>query len=144
MQSPRVLVTGAAGFIGRATTSELRARGVECIPTDLHPHPAVPDVIVGDLLNERFVNNLLQTSCSAVIHLSGILPTAARQNPLAATRANIEASCKLIEKTHKAGIGRFVFGSSLGVYGGRLGSQCISEDMPAAPEEVYGAGKPLR
>jgi len=76
-----------------------------------------------------------------VIHLAGMLPTAARRDPLSATRINIDASCLLLKESRDNGVGRFVFGSSLGVYGGRFDTTPVSEETPAAPEELYGAGK---
>jgi nucleoside-diphosphate-sugar epimerase len=141
MASGRVLVTGATGFIGRKTIAELASRGISFAATDLHEHPEIPDLLVGDLLDEEFVEGLMREPISAIIHLAGILPTAARQDPLAATRVNIDGSCRLLHMAREAAVPRFVFGSSLGVYGGNFGLRAVSENTPAAPDEVYGAGK---
>ena len=142
MASGRVLLTGAAGFIGRATLARLRLHNINYIATDLHPHPEVPELVTGDLREEEFLVGLLQPSrFTTVIHLGAMLPTAARRDPVAATRVNVDASCSLLKVAQSVGVRRFVFGSSLGVYGGRFDHTPVSEETPAAPEEVYGAGK---
>jgi nucleoside-diphosphate-sugar epimerase len=140
--APSALVTGAAGFIGRATVTRLRADGSNVVGTDLRDHPSAEGLVLGDLCDPQFVSALLRNhSPETVIHLAGMLPSAARRDPLSATRANIDASCALIERACDAGVRRFVFGSSLGVYGGRFDTQPVSEETPAAPQEIYGAGK---
>jgi nucleoside-diphosphate-sugar epimerase len=144
MAAMRILVTGAAGFIGRYTLDHLRLRQIEYVATDCRPNPEVPGVVLGDLLDENFTSHLLRDQqVDAIIHLAGMLPTAARRDPMAATRANVDASCILMRQAQTANVGRVVFGSSLGVYGGRFGSQVVTEETPAAPEEIYGAGKLL-
>jgi len=50
-----VLVTGAAGFIGRSLIRQLEQRGVDNIATDVRTHPEVPELVVGDLLDREFV-----------------------------------------------------------------------------------------
>ena len=142
MAGSSVLITGAAGFIGRATIAHLRAMGAEPVGTDLRSHPSAEDTVLGDLADQQFVHTLLRDrSPQVVIHLAGMLPSAARRDPIAATRANIDASCALIGSARDAGVRRFVFGSSLGVYGGRFDKRPVSEETPAAPEQIYGAGK---
>ena len=137
-----VLVTGAAGFIGRSTIVELRRSAVSFVATDLHSHPDVPELLLGDLTDANFVAKLLgEYGVGSVIHLAGMLPTAARHDPITATRVNIDSSCALLERARNSGVTRFIFGSSLGVYGGRTGGNPVSEQTPAAPEELYGAGK---
>ncbi len=141
MASGRVLLTGAAGFIGRATLARLRRQNIDCILTDVRAHREIPELEIGDLLDSRFLGELIDRSITTVIHLGAILPTVARRDPIFATKVNVDASCMLLNLARTAGVRRFVFGSSLGVYGGRFDRTPVSEETPAAPEEIYGAGK---
>jgi UDP-glucose 4-epimerase len=65
-----------------------------------------------------------------VIHLAGMLPSACRRNPAEATRINVLGGANLLEVAARAGVQRFVFGSSISVY-------CSTPDNV----DIYGAGK---
>ena len=47
----------------------------------------------------------------------------------------------MLEMARQFGVGRFVFGSSLSVYGTCSPDHAVSETDRAAPEDVYGAAK---
>jgi UDP-glucose 4-epimerase len=76
-----------------------------------------------------------------IIHLAAILPTAAQCEPALATEANVQGSLNLLEMARRLGVRRFVFGSSLSVYGTYGEHQVVSEADRAAPEDLYGAAK---
>ncbi|HVZ17900.1 MAG TPA: NAD(P)-dependent oxidoreductase, partial [Terriglobales bacterium] len=135
MGAPRILLTGAAGLVGRSMLSELRSRGTDCLPTDRTARISIPELVTGDLGDKAFLDGLFGAhTFTCIIHLAGMLLTAARQDPVRATQINIDASIGLIERARSAGVERFVFASSLGVYGGRFGPEPVDERSPAAPE----------
>jgi nucleoside-diphosphate-sugar epimerase len=76
-----------------------------------------------------------------IVHLAAILPTAAQRDPALATRVNVQGSLNLFETAREFGVRRFVFGSSLSVYGTCRTGRVVTELDGAAPEDVYGAAK---
>jgi len=80
-------------------------------------------------------------SISRIIHLAAILPTAAQRNPLRGTEVNVMGSLNLLVIGREFGVARFVFGSSLSVYGTCPANQVISEQDRAAAENLYSAAK---
>jgi nucleoside-diphosphate-sugar epimerase len=73
--------------------------------------------------------------------LAAVLPTAAQRDPLLATRVNIGGSLNLLEMARQFAVRRFVFASSLSIYGTRPLEECVSEEHRAYPEDLYGAAK---
>jgi nucleoside-diphosphate-sugar epimerase len=60
---------------------------------------------------------------------------------LAATQVNIQGGVHLLEFAREFHVRRFIFGSSLSVYGTCPANQIVSEKNRAAPEDLYGAAK---
>jgi len=83
----KVLVTGAAGFIGWHVASNLLERGIEVVGFDKHPttrHPGYQ----GDILDAEQVYNSMR-GVDGVIHLAGVLGTG---ETVAAPRSTVEAN----------------------------------------------------
>ena len=78
---------------------------------------------------------------AAIVHLAAILPTMAQREPARATQVNVGGSLNLLEMARQFGARRFIFGSSLSVYGTRPAEQVVTEMDRAAPEDLYGAAK---
>jgi nucleoside-diphosphate-sugar epimerase len=117
-----ILLTGAAGFLGRAVAAQLRRSRIEYLGTDLHSAD-----LACDITDQAAVARLFETRrVDAVIHLAGLLATTCRSNPWEATRVNIGGSANLLEASATHGVQRFVFGSSFSVY---------------AQGDIYGAAK---
>jgi nucleoside-diphosphate-sugar epimerase len=145
--SKRVLVTGGRGFIGRAVAAQLAHSGCRVIAMDQAPpkkhatdgkiREVLCDITQADHLRRIFEEEHID----GIIHLAAILPTAAQREPLAATQVNICGSLNLLEMARQFGIRRFVFGSSLSVYGTCGVERVVSETDRAAPEDLYGFGK---
>jgi UDP-glucose 4-epimerase len=131
----RVLVTGAAGFLGGAVADALLTKpGVELVVgTDVRamadrPGPWVAverDIAagVGDVLAEHDID-------AVVHHAFEIRPP---RDPAAAAEANVIATARLVEEAAAAGVSRIVYPSSTTVYGARAGSEPHTEDEPPRP-----------
>ena len=134
---PRVIVTGAEGFVGGHLLRSLAARGLEPRGTTIDSLP-LPD-------RAGFARVAsLAGGPAAVIHLAGIsfVPQAER-DPAGALVANLDGTRSVVEGLRDAdpgGRSRLVFISSSQVYRPRE-AVAIDEDSPLEPRGVYGLTK---
>jgi D-erythronate 2-dehydrogenase len=149
MSSPRnVVVTGAAGFVGsrlvrallgRHELGKARFRLADIRAGDVGDDRASWQV--GDIADERFLADLL-ADADLVFHLAAVLGGAAEQDPALARRVNVEAPQRMLEMLRAArACPRFVFASSIAVFGPPLPSDCVDDRTWPLPTMVYGAQK---
>ena len=138
-----ILVTGAAGFIGRHVCDRLTQGGVAFLGIDHHlPLHAGSELRACDISDTEAVVQLFrQYAVGVVIHLAAVLPSAARSDPEAATRVNVTASTQLLEAAVRAGVRRFAFASSMSVYGSWGSKHVFREDDATGPVDLYGMAK---
>jgi nucleoside-diphosphate-sugar epimerase len=145
----KLLVTGGTGFIGSQLAREARAHGHEVLVTGLLNNAAEQEradrleaagihVRDGSLRVPSFVHQLVQGQ-DAVIHL------AAAQHAVNVSddyfrEVNVEATRMLLEACVRAKVARFLYGSTIGVYGSAKGA-AITEETTLAPDNVYGRTK---
>jgi UDP-glucose 4-epimerase len=141
----RVLVTGAAGFIGSTTAELLLRRGHEVVALDnlskgrIENVPPGASFIEGDCADEALVLKL--GSFDACVHFAGrIEPAQSVTHPEEFFSNNVGATFALTQALVRSGVERFVFSSSAAVYGNQV-EMPINEDRPAAPESPYGQSK---
>ena len=120
-QSSSVLVTGGRGFIGRAVVKLLQDSGCAVVSLDAAPgtgSSAKLHEVECDVADVRQLQRVFEIEAiGGIIHLAAILPTAAQREPARATEVNVQGSLHLLEMARRFGVRRFVFGSSLSVYG---------------------------
>lgn len=135
----RTVVTGAAGFVGRHTVSELLARGHDVVAV-VRPSSAVPaelartgvEVVAADLRVPGPELGAALAGADAVIHLVA----AAEGSPRARFEATVLGTERLIDAIHRAGWrGRLIHVSTLAVYAfAQLGrGATIDERTPLEP-----------
>jgi len=145
----RLLVTGATGFIGSQLVRAARSRGHEVVATGslnsaLEQQRAnrlaaegIP-IIDGSLRVPTFTKRLVH-GCDAVVHLASAR-RAAEVPDSYFFDVNVEATKLLLASCVRAKVRRFVYGSTVAVYGCRRGV-VLSEDTPVAPDDVHGKSK---
>lgn len=132
---PRVLVTGASGFLGRALVRRLRERGEAVrvlVRRPTHLWDADPDVHVmyGDLADPAAIDRAVE-GVEVVYHAGAAMRGGAdefRASTVGGTRAVVEACLR-------HGVRRLVYVSSLSVHdhAGRAPSSIVKEDAPYEP-----------
>jgi nucleoside-diphosphate-sugar epimerase len=129
----RILVTGAAGYIGSALAKALPQH--EVLGTD----QAAPAQIIGNLAYPPFARSLVTPEIDAVFHLASLVSGGAEQNFELGTKVNLDATRDLLEACRLAGhCPKFVFASSIAVY---RGVDEVGDATPPAPRLSYGAQK---
>ena len=143
----RVLVTGAAGFIGSHVAEHCLKLGMQVVATDdlsggLRENvPSGAEWIEGDLRDPAFVASLWQgRRLDFVYHLAayaaeGLSHFIRRYN----YQTNLVASMNLLNEAVKHEASCFVFTSSIAVYG--RGQTPMNESMVPEPEDPYGISK---
>jgi D-erythronate 2-dehydrogenase len=134
----RILVTGAAGYIGAALVRSLGDN--EVLATDQAPL-AFRNAVSGNLAYPPFARSLITPDLEAVFHLASLVSGGAEQNFELGMKVNLDATRDLLEACRLAGhCPKFVFASSIAVYGGPLPDPVTDETAPA-PRISYGAQK---
>lgn len=140
-----VLVTGGAGFLGRALVAALTARGEQVVSLDRAAPRARAHVveIEGDITDGSAIEALLREhAVTRVIHGAAVVGVTASVAGLADTvRVNIDGSVALFEAIIRAGgVQRVVDLSSEEVYGD-FAADPVPEEAPAVPVSPYGITK---
>ncbi|UUZ68574.1 NAD(P)-dependent oxidoreductase [Polaromonas sp. P2-4] len=136
----KLLLTGAAGGLGKALRERLKANCSVLRLSDVQPFGAAAageEVVLADLADAAAVNDMVK-GVDAIIHLGGI----SVEGPFAPIlQANIIGAYNLYEAARKQGVKRVVFASSNHVTGFYRQDQTITADHPARPDGLYGLSK---
>jgi UDP-glucose 4-epimerase len=140
----RVLLTGAAGLIGRVGARLLDEAGHDVLATDLHALPAELEDLRWQRLDVRRGEQVRLTLAAfapeVVVHLAArhFIPWCER-HPAATLKTNVVGSQNVIEGVRQAGVGKLVFASSAAVYG--PSPQPLEETSALGPDDIYGTSK---
>jgi len=149
-----ILVTGAAGFVGRHIAAHLRTQGHEVRGADLRPlkkRHGDARVEIVDLLNRESAARAVQ-DVDAVVHLAN-WPTAWHPEPTRLLIENVTMNQNLIQAMLDQEVPKLVFASSIQALAGhvrhgrdtpaRLPYLPLDGDVPADPANIYGLSKQM-
>lgn len=138
-----VLVTGASGFSGSVATRALLRQGHKVtaligpsarrMPPDTDGHGV--EVLVGDLADDV----ALPSGIDAIIHAAARSPAPGVTDEQL-VRSNVVATGKLVEQAKRSGVGKFIYLSSLSIYGS-IESALVDENSPIRNPDAYGRTK---
>lgn len=139
----RVLVTGAAGFTGRALCEALVRRGHEVhgLSQGGALGPAPHEMHAGNLLDREGLQVLLaKVRPQYLIHLAARAFVGSDDN-LGFYQTNVLGTCNLLDAARDAGVARVIAASSANVYGVPITAESLTEDSIPAPVNHYAASK---
>jgi UDP-glucuronate 4-epimerase len=155
----KVLVTGAAGFIGMHVALQLLARGDEVVGLDnlndyydvrlkqarlarLVPHPSFRFVKLGVEDRDGMAALFAAEGFDRVVHLAAQAGVRySLQNPNAYIDANIVGFMNVLEGCRHGGVAHLVYASSSSVYGGNEKMPFSEGDSVDHPVSIYAATK---
>ncbi len=142
--SNSILVTGAAGLIGRRVAEMLVACGRTVCATDLEPHHACPfDFVAANLIDATAIAAMMNRGFAGIIHCGAISgPMLGREDPAGTIATNVQGTVTLLEAARCHDIKRFVFCSSVSAYGSTpAGMSLVPPTAPLNANDIYGASK---
>jgi D-erythronate 2-dehydrogenase len=154
-----VLITGGAGFLGKALAARLLQRGQlsaasghdepidEITLTDMVRAEGFDDrrvtQVVGDLADRSLLERVITAETAAIFHLAAVVSGQAEADFDLGMRVNLDGTRVLLEVCRAAGHRpRVVFASSVAVYGGAL-PEVVLESTPLTPQTSYGTQKAI-
>jgi nucleoside-diphosphate-sugar epimerase len=145
------VISGASGFLGRRVALRLLERRdvdelvlFDNAPSAL-PLPGDPRLrlVTGDIADRATVGVLINPGTSAVFHLAAVVSGEAEADTDLGYRVNLDGTRAVLDACRALGTcPRFVFTSSLAVYGGTLPS-AVGDETALTPQTSYGTQKAI-
>ena len=148
----RVLVTGAAGLLGRRVIQALlsntgdvpevsRIVAADTVPCQV-ADPRI-DSRTGTILQPEFIRSIVEQDVDVVFHLAAVLSGQAETDFDLGMQVNVESTRRLLDACRALGrTPRFVFASTLAIFGGDL-PEVVPEDRVLQPQSSYGTEKAI-
>ena len=153
-----ILVTGAAGMIGRklterlVTDSALHGRAIEKLTlADIFPvatppgNAATADVVTQDLASPSVADNLIAARPDVIFHTAGVVSAEAELDFDKGYRSNLDGMLALLDAIRRVGGGyqpKLIFTSSCAAFGGPF-PDIIDDRFHLTPHTSYGTQKAI-
>ncbi|EFS9691876.1 NAD-dependent epimerase/dehydratase family protein [Salmonella enterica] len=145
----QIIITGGGGFLGQKLASALLNSSLafnELLLVDLKMPARLSDsprlrCLEADLTQPGVLENVITANTSVVYHLAAIVSSHAEDDFDLGWKVNLDLTRQLLEACRRQPQKiRFVFSSSLAVYGGTL-PECVTDTTALTPRSSYGAQK---
>ncbi|MDY4280614.1 MAG: D-erythronate dehydrogenase [[Pasteurella] mairii] len=148
----KIVITGGQGFLGQRLAKTLLNRSdvniEELVLVDVIK-PIAPNndsrvrCVEMDLRDSNGLKNIITSQTDAVFHLAAIVSSHAEQDPDLGYEINFLATRNLLEACRQQNPRiRFIFSSSLAVFGGAL-PDLILDNTAVTPQSTYGSQKAM-
>jgi nucleoside-diphosphate-sugar epimerase len=152
-----ILVTGAAGMIGRKLTTRLAKNGAlngaaidkftltDVVPSALPPSAPATNIVTADLASPGCAEQLVAGRPEVIFHTAGIVSAEAETDFDKGYRSNLDGMLALLEAIRRAGDGyrpKLIFTSSCAAFGGPF-PDAIGDDFHLTPHTSYGTQKAM-
>lgn len=161
MPHKRILVTGAAGFIGSHTTDAFLRRGDTVVGLDnlndyydparkrnnlkeigSAAHPGNFEFVEGDIRNRTLLKDLFATKFDAVVHLAAMAGVRVSvEDPWLYYDVNLTGTLNLLDAARESGKPNFVLASTSSAYGRTNVVPFVENDPSDRPLAPYPASK---
>lgn len=151
----KIIVTGGGGFLGSRVIQLLLDRkdaGASpvdfdsIVSLDLAPCPVADDrvsSVTGSIDDAALLNELVTDDTVGIFHLAAVLSGGSEEDFDLAMNVNVDGTRALLEAARRVkGTVRFVFTSSLAVFGGAMPA-IVPESHGTQPESTYGTVKSI-
>ncbi|HFD9966159.1 TPA: D-erythronate dehydrogenase [Salmonella enterica] len=145
----QIIITGGGGFLGQKLASALLNSSLafnELLLVDLKMPARLSDsprlrCLEADLTQPGVLESVITANTSVVYHLAAIVSSHAEDDFDLGWKVNLDLTRQLLEACRRQPQKiRFVFSSSLAVYGGTL-PECVTDTTVLTPRSSYGAQK---
>jgi nucleoside-diphosphate-sugar epimerase len=137
----RILVTGAAGFIGRRLIALLSGSGYEVIALDRSPNAGqtVSEYLEGDIVTSQVLKQV-EPPISQIVHLAANVFDCVNESCLI---DNVYSTYLLSQYAPSWNVKRIILASTSGVYQYSNKDLTVNENYPVEPEGFYALTKYL-
>jgi len=140
----KALITGGCGYLGARLSKYLAEKGYRVTAFDNfspskynHWVSLMEEVIVGDIRDEAAISNLVKNNYDVVLHMISLDHQKSEDNPNLVSAINIMPTWNLLDKFTKRGLEKFIYFSTIHVYG-KLPNEIIKEELTPSPQNAYG------
>lgn len=145
----QILVTGGAGFIGSALIRRLQTVGDNVITTIdnlstgiMENIPDGVDLIIGDCQEPKCIRKAEGKRFDTIYHIAGQSSgEISFDEPVYDLRTNCESTLLLLQLARDVGCRKFIYASTMSVYGDLDGGDYAEESLRPQPKSFYGVGK---
>ena len=144
----KYLVTGGAGFVGSAIASKLISQGHHVTIIDNLSTGYISNVpkkalfIEGDTFCQATIDKINSVKFDAILHIAGQSSgEISFEDPIYDLNCNTSSTLLLLNYAVSTGCTRFIYASTMSVYGEQKGKEQFSELDETNPKSFYAVGK---